>query len=217
MVSGNILSWYLKMKKQLRRKLQDYRLVILDMDGTLYYQFPLRLCMCIELAFYYAFHIRRLAELSMISRFRKNYESGVLEKETSVITYWMQEKPLRYIALLHDRKLLRLVVRLQEQGAKIAIYSDYPVLKKITALPGFTADYCFCAADSVIQCLKPTAQGLKNILHITGETVEDSLFIGDRYEKDGKCAEGVGMDYIILDNTPLFRTINFYSKELQYG
>jgi FMN phosphatase YigB (HAD superfamily) len=80
-----------------------------------------------------------------------------------------------------------------------------------------TVDYCFCAADAAIQCLKPDAQGLKNILRITGEAVENGLFIGDRYEKDGKCAEGIGMDYIILDNNPLLRNVNVYKKEFYHG
>jgi len=201
----------------IRKKLQEYRLLILDMDGTLYYQFPLRLCMCIEMAFFYVVHIRRIAELFAIKNFRKKYEKGILEKETPAISYWMQGRPLRYITLFRDRKLLSLVRQLREQGAKIAIYSDYPVQKKIAALPDLTADYCFCAADAAIQCLKPNTHGLKNILRITDEAVDNSLFIGDRYEKDGKCAEGVGMDYIILDNNPLLRNINLYRKELHNG
>jgi len=205
------------MKQQLHKKLQEYRLIILDMDGTLYYQFPLRLCICIELALYYTVHIRRIAELFILRRFRKSYENGFFEKETPVVDYWMLEKPLRYIALFRDRKLLCLVRRLREQGAKIAVYSDYPVEKKIRALPGLTADYCFCATDTAIQCLKPDVQGIRNILHIADETVENSLFIGDRYEKDGRCAENVGMDYIILDTNPLLRNIKLYKKELRRG
>jgi len=201
----------------LQKKLGEYRLIILDMDGTLYYQFPLRICMCIELALYYSFHIRRIAELFMIRRYRKKYEKGILEKETPVVLHWMQEKPLRYIALFRDRKLISLVRRLREQGAKIVVYSDYPVRKKITALSGLTTDYFFCAADACIQCLKPDAQGLNNILHITGEAAGNSLFIGDRYEKDGKCAENAGMDYIILDKNPLLRNFNLYKKELHHG
>jgi len=205
------------MKQQLRKKLREYRLIILDMDGTLYYQFPLRFCMFIEIVIYYTVHIYKIAELFTLRRYRKSYESGILGKETPIIEYWMQEKPLRYIALFRDRKLISLVRRLREQDAKIVVYSDYPVQKKITALTDLTTDYSFCAADTAIQCLKPDAQGLKNILQITGEMAENSLFIGDRYEKDGKCAENAGIDYIILDHTPLMRNINLYKKELYHG
>jgi HAD superfamily hydrolase (TIGR01549 family) len=205
------------MKQQLRKKLCEYKLIILDMDGTLYYQAPLRFYMCIELMLYYAVHLRRIAELFMLYRFRKSYESGVLEQGNSVTEYWMQERPLRYISRFRDKKLIFLIRRLREQGAKIAVYSDYPVQQKLTALPDLTAAYYFCAADPAIQCLKPDPAGLKNILRITEETAENSLFIGDRYEKDGKCAENAGVDYIILDNNHLMRNINLYKKEPVYA
>jgi FMN phosphatase YigB (HAD superfamily) len=204
------------MKQHLRKKLCEYKLIILDMDGTLYYQAPLRFCMCIELMLYYAVHLRRIAELFMIYRFRKSYENGVLERGNSVIEYWMQEKPLQYISRFRDKKLIFLIRRLREHGAKIAVYSDYPVQLKLTALPDLTADYVFCAADSAIQCLKPDPAGLNNILRITGETAKNSIFIGDRYKKDGKCAENTGMDYIVLDNNPCLRNINLYKKERFY-
>jgi len=80
-----------------------------------------------------------------------------------------------------------------------------------------TVDYFFSADDAAIQCLKPDVQGLKNILRITGEAAESSLFIGDRYEKDGKCADNAGMDYIILDANPLLRNFFLYRKELHHG
>jgi HAD superfamily hydrolase (TIGR01549 family) len=184
------------------------------MDGTLYYQLPLRFCMGIELMFFYIIHICRVRELFMLRRFRKSYESGVLQAEPPIIQYWMQEKPSRYIALFKDRKLLRLIRRLRENGAKIAVYSDYPVRQKIKALPELEIDFCFCSADAVIQCLKPDPKGLKNILNLAGETAENSLFIGDRYEKDGKCAENSGIDFIILDGNPLLRNFKFYREEI---
>ena len=204
------------MKLRLHKKLCDYRLIILDMDGTLYYQAPLRFCMCIELMLYYAVHLCRISELVMLYKFRKSYESGVLEQGNHIIEYWMQEKPLRYIRMFRDKKLLSLIRQLREKGGKVAIYSDFPVMQKIKILRDLTIDYAFCAADPVVQCVKPDPAGLKNILRIAGEIAENSLFIGDRYEKDGKCAENAGVDYIILDNNSLLRNINLYKKELLY-
>jgi HAD superfamily hydrolase (TIGR01549 family) len=202
------------MKQRLRKKLQEYRLIIFDMDGTLYYQFPLRLCMCVELIGYYILHIYKITELLTLSKFRKLYEKGILGKGNTVVTHWMQERPLRYIALFQDKKLLHLIRSLQEQGVKIAVYSDYPVEQKIRVLHDLAIDHYFCASDTVIHCLKPDPRGLKNIVRITGESIENSLFIGDRYEKDGKCAENAGMDYIILDKNPLSRNISLHRKEL---
>jgi FMN phosphatase YigB (HAD superfamily) len=202
-------------KCKLRKSLYDYRGVILDMDGTLYYQFPLRLCMAAELLVHYLLRLPKIGELFMLRRMRKAREAGILVETNPVFAYWTQEKPLRYIYRFRDKRLLRLIGALRERGAKIAVYSDYPAERKIKGLRGFTADHCFCADDALIRCLKPETGGLKNILGIMGEPVENVVFIGDRYEKDGKCAEGVGMDYLILDSNPLVRHKNI--RGLNHG
>jgi FMN phosphatase YigB (HAD superfamily) len=124
----------------------------------------------------------------------------------------MQEKPLRYISLFRDKKLICLIRQLRERGAKIVVYSDYPAKQKIEALRDLAVDYYFCADDKIIQCLKPETRGLANIVRAIGELVEYAVFIGDRCEKDGKCAEGIGMDYIILDKNPILRNSNLYKK-----
>lgn len=202
------------MKYTLRKNLYDYRAVILDMDGTLYYQFPLRICMVAELLWYYLTRIRRIGELFMLRRIRKLRENGILTDIDPLFAYWLEEKPLPYIYRFRDKKLLRLIQTLRERGAKIAVYSDYPAERKIGALRDLTVDYHFCADDAVIRCLKPDPAGLKNIIGIIGEPAETIVFVGDRYEKDGKCAEGAGMDYLILDVNPLSRHKNL--KELEY-
>jgi HAD superfamily hydrolase (TIGR01549 family) len=202
------------MKYVLHKKLHEYRAVLLDMDGTLYYQLPVRICMAFALAAYYTIHLKKLTDLFALAAFRKSYDKGFLAKGNAVIDYWMQEKPLKYIRMFRDKKLLELVQRLKNNGAVIAVYSDYPVTKKIDALRPFTADFAFCASDPAVQCLKPDTKGLKHIVETLGKPVEDTVFIGDRYEKDGRCAEGVGMDYIILDTWPLLRNILLYKREL---
>ena len=204
------------MKRHLNKRLSEYKIIILDMDGTLYYQIPLRFCMFFELMLYYIFHFSRINELFMLYKFRKSYDKGFIEQENYVIKYWMQEKPLKYISLFRDKKLLRLMGDLQKGGAKIAIYSDYPVKQKIKSFPDFSVKYFFCASDEIIQCLKPDPKGLKNILYKFGEKAENCLFIGDRYEKDGKCAEDAGTDYIILDKIPFMRNISLYRKKKDY-
>ena len=53
--------------------------------------------------------------------------------------------------------------------------------------------------------MKPDKSGLERILAITGFDPCEALFIGDRYEKDGKCAESTGIDYIILPQNYFIR------------
>jgi FMN phosphatase YigB (HAD superfamily) len=199
------------MLQKLQKNISDYRAIILDMDGTLYYQMPLRLCMALALFWYYALHLSHLRELLRLREFRKARERGQLVEADGVTTYWMQEAPLKYVYRFRDKKLLALMRSLRSNGVKIIVYSDYPAKKKLEALR-FEVDYCFCASDAEINCLKPDTNGIKRIIAVVQEPVAQMLFIGDRYEKDGKCAEGVGMDHIILDKCPILRNIRLYKK-----
>jgi HAD superfamily hydrolase (TIGR01549 family) len=204
------------MKYMVQKRLRDYRAIILDMDGTLYYQYPLRVCMLFELAWYCLTHVWNIKEVCMLYRYRKSHEQGHLLAGNTAVDYWMQEKPLKYIRRFQDKKLVALAQHLQHKGAKIVVYSDYPVAKKLAVLRPFTADFMFCGSDPAIQCLKPDTKGLNHIITTLKEPVENILFIGDRYEKDGKCAEALGMNYIVLDKNPLLRTIRLYKKELSH-
>jgi HAD superfamily hydrolase (TIGR01549 family) len=210
---------------KLRKKLSEYRVIILDMDGTLYYQFPLRVWMSLVLFWYYLFHPMRIKELSIFMAFRKLRESECLiysddfEKQQyeilserfhvtpeiikEIVDRWMQEKALKYVHLFRDKKLLKYICRLKNNGTKLVLYSDYPVEKKLQALFPLEVDYCFCALDKEIGCLKPNPKGIRHIVKTVDEPVEQIVFIGDRYKKDGKSAESVGMDYLILDRNPI--------------
>jgi HAD superfamily hydrolase (TIGR01549 family) len=174
-------------------------------------------------------HPSAIRNVAIIRAFRLLRESGELAQEPDfetrqyeliaehfnvdqetvkgVVDCLMQRRPLKYVRLFRDRRLLRLLGELRREGAKIAVYSDYPADRKIEALAPFKVDYCFCATDKRIMCLKPDSTGLKEIVETLGEPIENFLFIGDRYEKDGKCAENIGMDYLILGKCPLSRKI----------
>ncbi|MDR1030640.1 MAG: HAD-IA family hydrolase [Treponema sp.] len=186
------------------------------MDGTLYYQYPLRICMIFALLRYFLTHLLNIKELWMLFKLRKSHKNGRFIKGNARIDYWMQEKPLKYIPLFQDKKLSMLVDQLRHKGVRIVVYSDYPVAGKLNVLRMPPVDFTFCGFDEEIQCLKPDTKGLTYIMATLNEPAENILFIGDRYEKDGKCAEGVGMDYIILDKYPLLRNIFFYKKELSH-
>ena len=84
-------------------------------------------------------------------------------------------------------------------GTKIIIYSDNPVKEKINAI-NFTPDYAFWSCDEMIHCMKPDSQGLINIINFLGLNKSEVLYIGDRYDKDGLCALGAGIDYLDVKN-----------------
>ncbi|MCU6735203.1 HAD family hydrolase [Diplocloster agilis] len=212
------------MKMQMHRNLEEYHAVLFDMDGTLYYQPPLRRTMAVRLACYYVLRFWRIKDLLIIKKFREERERMVTEcheedpdqylyrlvgekykvpayRVESVIGRWMYRFPLPYLKKFRDHELYDLVKYLRKHKITVGIYSDYPVQDKLEAL-GIVADYCFAATDPQMQCLKPDPRGMKVILNELGLPAEEVLMIGDRYEKDGQSAESAGVDYVILPAQP---------------
>jgi HAD superfamily hydrolase (TIGR01549 family) len=182
------------LKRSIRRPLDSYKAYILDMDGTLYRQLPVRFCMAFSLTFHYIRHIDRLHEIFEIRRFRNNIENGRLRAAGGAVKYWMEEAPLKYIKLFRNKKLLYFIEAQKLRGAVIVVYSDHPAKEKCAAL-NLSADYIFCALDKEINCLKPDAGGLRYIVSLLRLDTEEILYIGDRYKKDGLCAAALGIDY----------------------
>ena len=199
------------MKTSIRKEITDYKAIVLDMDGTLYYQIPLRICMAFELLFYYVCHLNKISDLIAVYKYRKKNEEGELQKQTSNITVWMQEKPKKYVRFFRDKKLIKIAQTMQQRGVKIVVYSDYPLKEKLEVLSPFKPDFAFSAADAEIQCLKPNNKGLLHIVNVLNIAVEDIIFIGDRFEKDAVCAKKTEMDYIILSSIFFIRN-KFYKK-----
>ena len=79
------------------------------------------------------------------------------------------------------------------------VYSDYPVNEKISAID-FTPEHTFYSNDELIKCMKPNPIGLKNILKSLNLKPDEVLYIGDRDDRDGLCAEAVGVEYLNVKN-----------------
>lgn len=205
--------------------------VIFDMDGTLYYQFPLRLHMALWLLVYYLVHplaIRELVLLYHYRRIRENWKgnpacsekgmekqqyaqaagmAGLTAKDAErVVCRWMKELPLKILGIYRDERIAAMFGRLKEKGILRIVYSDYPAYEKIMAL-GLEADYIFCSEDVEIDSLKPDPKGLRIIMEKTGLTPGDLFMIGDSVEKDGKAALGAGIAGLIVSPFPWKRKI----------
>ena len=46
------------MDKNLHKSIKEYKNYVVDMDGTLYYKYPMRLQMLVQMAGYFLVHIR---------------------------------------------------------------------------------------------------------------------------------------------------------------
>jgi len=164
-----------------------------------------------------------LRTLRLIFAYRKLYERGLDETERTVaiakrfymnpvavqsaIYAWMVEKPLFFVRLFRDRRLIADMERARRHGIKLIVVSDYPVTEKLSAL-NFQPDAAYSADD--LGSLKPCPDGLRRVLNEHGLTPQDCLLVGDRMEKDGRLAENIGMDYVIMPR--------YYCKRrLRYG
>lgn len=190
---------------------------IVDLDGTLYFQIPVRLMMLAELMLYYVFHLSRLNDLRIIYRYRKNHEKnicdfGILARQyqtnkkyvKDLIEEWMIKRPLKWIRIFADRKLLKIL-----QDKKVIVYSDYPTNEKLQALEFVPTAQYFCDGTNIMH-YKPNSQGLEFISRKHNLLKDDILMIGDRMSHDGECAKRFGCKYLILNKT-------FIGRLFQYG
>lgn len=210
-----------------RKRLDEYKAVVFDLDGTLYYQKPFRLRMIRFLAGYLLMHPKAIKDMLIILEYRKiredweryedtmhfeehvdidsrQYSYVASKKRTTpehvqeVIQFFMLDAPLKLMYDYRDHVLARKIEELYEKQVKIVIYSDYPVTEKLKALQ-MQADMCFTSADEEIDCMKPDPKGLEMILKHLQMKPEEVIMVGDRYEKDGLAAVANHMDFIILD------------------
>lgn len=222
----------------MRKELTDYHAIILDVDGTLYSQPSLRFGMIFDLLKHYLCHPLHIKDIFIIKRYRSvrehwdtlaiddsdnsssieelQYTYVAQQMNTSpshvkeLVLYWLHTQPLSLIVKYRDRKLIELIMALQEKGTTIAVYSDYPATDKLMAL-NISSDYVFCAFDEEINCMKPDPKAMYTIMEKLNEAPENILMVGDRYSKDGLAAKNVDIDYLILTKFVLCRRNLLYN------
>lgn len=211
------------------------KVVIFDVDGTLYTQSRLRKKMLFSLLGFYALRPWRIREMLILHHFRAQREKMIhsqytdlentqyqwcaqkinlpIEAIKKVVDHWMFTFPIAYLKQCMYPGIHAFFDALRTHHIKIAIYSDYQAQKKLEAM-GLQADLVVCSTDPQIDRLKPDPQGLLYIANQLHVRADECLFIGDRYELDGKCAIQAQMPYRIVDKKP-YKEFDFYHSITQ--
>ncbi|HEB41608.1 MAG TPA: HAD family hydrolase, partial [Candidatus Dependentiae bacterium] len=170
------------------------KVVIFDVDGTLYNQRKLRMYILMKLLKYYIMRPQRLQELKILRDFRREREkrafdalddiesdqynwgaqaSGVSpEKVRNVVEKWIFSIPLKYIPYCRYSGVLEFFNNLHKRGITSAIFSDYPAKEKVDAL-GLSPNCIVCSTDRNVDRLKPDPKGLFVIVETLGVSVEE--------------------------------------------
>jgi HAD superfamily hydrolase (TIGR01549 family) len=195
------------------------RAVLFDVDGTLYHQRRLRLCMAAELAImplrlgassgrvlrvlktYRRVHeeLRHLgapdSPLAAMQIARTAHREHVGEAMVqAAVSEWMHRRPLKYLRWCRRRGLVALLSRLEQRGMRLGVLSDYPSRDKLAALgvDGFFG-LVLCTTDGEINALKPHPRGFLRACEQWRLSPEEVLYVGDRSEVDAAGAVAAGV------------------------
>ncbi len=194
---------------------KDIKGIIFDLDGTLYSQLKMHICMFFDIFTYYLIHPLRINDLRIIYYFRKkryeadsslelektqyqitaDYLNLPTEEVRSIIEKWILNRPIRYMKICRYSNVLNIFKLLRKINLKIAVVSDYPIDQKLVAL-GLTADVKICSTDPEVNAFKPNPKGLILACEKMELLPEECLVIGDRDDKDGEAARRGQIPYL---------------------
>lgn len=187
---------------------------IVDLDGTLYRPFPVKLAMAFELGLF------GLGKASLLRRFRHEHEKvrelelegdpfaiqiartaeavGCSEADVrACVEDWMIRRPGRFLRTFRRGALIDEIALFRAAGGRTALVSDYPATQKLAALSARALfDVVVASGESGGPArLKPHPDGMLRAARALGVEPARCLVIGDRDDADGAAARAAGMAF----------------------
>ncbi len=211
---------------KMAKKITEYALVLVDMDGTLYFQRPLQIRMGCGMVVSALTQKGGFSELLTVLRFRRMRENFAeqgnvdeklyerlakkqkkpQEQVEQIIRKWIYERPISHIPSFRDKRLIQIMAQLKASEIPVVIWSDYPTDDKKKALGMAAFPGCYNGQEE-IGSLKPSPTGILYLMEKYG--IKDAgkvLVIGDRMSKDGNAAMAAQTDFVILKKNPWQRS-----------
>ncbi len=209
----------------------DIKGVIFDVDGTLYWQTPIRIIMAIWLSFVYAlrpFHLLKI--INVIRSYRKAQEhlrfeqnpqpknlkrqielASRMSEETfdsvnEIVAEWFEKRPLMLLRFFIKKNTQSALEALKRDEYRLGVYSDYPADSKLKALG--IRDFFSVAVSSQndeVKGFKPNTNGFEITARKLGLQPHQTLYVGDRKDVDGIGAQKAGLKTLIVKNSWRFK------------
>lgn len=213
--------------------------IVFDVDGTLYYQAPVRRAMLLRLLWaavpqplagwrmFRTLHAYRAAQEHLRGRLAGDAESEqirfVCERTgrdrasvVACVERWMEQEPLSVLPRCIHRGLPEFLGACKARGLRLAAVSDYPADAKLRALGiADLFDLVLSAQTPEVGVFKPHPRGLLLAAERLDADVRECLYVGDRAEVDAAAAEAAGMPCVILtrkkpDASQTYQTVSGY-------
>ena len=197
---------------------KNIKVIVFDVDGTLYNLNLMRFLILIELFFSLLIFNISLKELIILKKYREERElmSNLSLKDlknkhfdiiannlkidrstlVKIIIEWIYKRPLKYLIIVRNIKLKKTIEKYKKDGLDIYFYSDYPLYHKMKKMKyNFNSNLYWSSLDYEISSFKPNPFFLFFLQKKYNYNKDEILFVGDRVDRDKKIADNFGCQF----------------------
>lgn len=196
------------------------KLLIFDVDGTLYSLHLLRTIVFFDLIFliirrktywkdfkYFMKYRTYRESLRMYDVFLSDINDSFCRRHSlssqyldSIVKEFTEFHILKYLQYCRYKYVIAFLKNQMNQANVICFLSDYPVREKLVRLGiNASSDKCYSSTDVSIDRLKPSDAGLQNILRNHPFPKSDIYLIGDSVSRDGAIADSAGIQFVKIN------------------